>query len=113
MFVSTMSIYILCDSDQINSFSTRFIDVLFYTLDLSEYQTIGSGTCLILAKVLCAFNLLALLLLEQLLDSVLGVRRLQPDAATVRVVYNGVRVAGGWRVGNPGGEGLPERRGRA
>jgi hypothetical protein len=49
----------------------------------------------------------------QLLDSVLAVRRNQPGPAAVRVVHHGVRVAGGRRVGDPGGEGLPQRRGRA
>ena len=51
--------------------------------------------------------------MEQLLDSLLVVRRLQHVASAVGVVDNGLRVAGGRRVWHPRGEGLPQRRGRA
>lgn len=49
----------------------------------------------------------------QLLDGVLGVRRRQPGAAAAGVVDHVVRVAGGRRVGDPGGQGVPQRRRRA
>nr|BAJ85033.1 predicted protein [Hordeum vulgare subsp. vulgare]BAJ90184.1 predicted protein [Hordeum vulgare subsp. vulgare] len=49
---------------------------------------------------------------QQLLDGLLGVRRREPGAAAARDGDHGIGVAGGRRVGDPGGEGLPQRRGR-
>ena len=63
-------------------------------------------------KILFNFQM-NFLVVEQLLDSLLVVRRLQHGVPAVRVIDNGLRVAGGRRFWHPRGEGLPQRRGRA
>ena len=49
----------------------------------------------------------------QLLDSLLRVCGHQPGPAAVRIGDHGVHLTGSRRVGDPGGEGLPQRRRRA